>query len=136
MTNAPADLRSFIGWATEEREHVVEAGHLRRFREAIGDDDPRWTQEAPPTFTAAFITDPPPLPPAWDRGSSWLNAGDRFERHAPIEVGDVLRSRMTLTDIYEKSGRSGPLLFLVYETEFRDRAGVLRVRHRGTRLRR
>jgi hypothetical protein len=136
VTATAEGLRAFIGWTADEREDAVEAGHLRRFAEAIGDPDARWLDEAPPTFTASFLTEPPPLPPGWDRGSSWLNAGDRFELLAPIRAGDVIRSRTVLSDIYEKSGRSGELLFLVYETEFRDARGRLAVRHRGTRLRR
>jgi hypothetical protein len=136
VTATAERLRGFIGWTSDEREHAIESGHLRRFAEAIGDPDPRWLEEAPPTFAVALLTEPPPLPPGWDHGESWLNAGDRFENVAPIRAGDAIRSRTTLSDIYEKSGRSGSLLFLVYQTEFRDRAGRLCVRHQGTRLRR
>jgi len=58
---ATADLveqvRARIGWQSEVRTSIVEAGHVRRFCEAIGDDDPRWRDEAPPTFVVALGTE-------------------------------------------------------------------------------
>lgn len=137
---ATADLveqvRARIGWQSEVRTSVVEAGHVRRFCAAIGDDDPRWREEAPPTFVVALGTETPQIPEALAYGKGWLNGGDRFEYLEPVRIGDEIESRMVLVDAYEKRGGSGNLLFLIFETEFRNQHGRTAVRVRGTRIRR
>ena len=129
-------VRDRIGWRSEERQERVEAGHVRRFCEAIGDDDPRWLEEAPPTFLVAFGSETPSISEALEYGKGWLNGGDRFEYLEPVRIGDVIRSRTVLTDVYEKRGSSGSLLFLIFDTDFVNQHGRLAVRIRGTRIRR
>jgi hypothetical protein len=114
----------------------VEAGHLRRFCEAIGDPNPRWLAEAPPTFLVALGTETPEIPEVLEYGKGWLNGGDRFEYLEPVRPDDVITSRMVLKDAYEKQGSSGSLLFLVFDTEFVNQQGRLAARIRGTRIRR
>ena len=129
-------IRARIGWQSEERVHRIEAGHVRRFCEAIGDDDPRWREEAPPTFAVALGSETPQIPEALEYGKGWLNGGDRFEYLEPIRIGDEIRSLSVLRDAYEKQGRSGNLLFLVFENEYVNQHGRVAVRVRGTRIRR
>ena len=129
-------LRSRIGWEGEEKVNAIEAGHVRRFCEAIGDDDPRWREEAPPTFVVALGSEIPPMPEALEYGKGWLNGGDRFEYLEPIRIGDTIRTRTRLADVYEKQGSSGGLLFLITETEYVNQHGRTAVRVRGTRIRR
>ncbi len=60
-----------------------------------------------------------------------LHAGQDYEYLAPIHVGDLLTGRTTLTEVSEKTGRSGRLRFLTLETRFRrDGAEVAVVRNR------
>jgi hypothetical protein len=128
--------RARIGWQSEPRKSVVEAGHVRRFCEAIGDDDPRWREEAPPTFVVALGTETPQIPEALAYGKGWLNGGDRFEYLEAVRIGDEIESLTELVDVYEKRGGSGALLFLIFETEYRNQHGRTAVRVRGTRIRR
>jgi hypothetical protein len=129
-------LKSRIGWRGEEQANLVEAGHVRRFCEAIGDDDPQWRVEAPPTFVVALGTETPQIPEALEYGKGWLNGGDRFEYLEPIRIGDEIRTRTVLTDLYEKQGGSGSLLFLIFDTEYVNQHDRVAVRVRGTRIRR
>lgn len=129
-------IRQRLGWQGEEHVNVVEAGHVRRFCEAIGDDDPRWKTEAPPTFVVALGTETPDLPEVLEYGTGWLNGGDRFEYLEPVRIGDQIRTRTVLIDAYEKQGSSGSLLFLILDTEFVNQHGRVAVRVRGTRIRR
>ena len=114
----------------------MEAGHIRRFCEAIGDPNPRWRQEAPPTFLVALGTETPEIPEVLEYGKGWLNGGDRFEYLEPVRAGDVITSRTVLKDVYEKHGSSGSLLFLVFDTEYTNQHGRPAARIRGTRIRR
>ena len=129
-------LKAKVGWTGGERVMTVEAGHVRRFCEAIGDDDPRWHEEAPPTFVVALGSETPPLAEALEYGRGWLNGGDAFEYLEPVRIGDTITSRTSLVDVYEKQGGSGGLLFLITETEYVNQNGRVAVRIRGTRIRR
>ena len=54
--------------------------------------------------------------------------------HKPIKPGDWLTATRTLTDIYEKAGRSGPLIFYEVLMEVRDDDGELVVTEKTTRI--
>jgi acyl dehydratase len=129
-------VKSKIGWEGETSTHTVEAGHVRRFCEAIGDPNPRWESEAPPTFVVALGAETPQLPELLEYGKGWLNAGDRFEYYEPVPVGDAITVKSRLKDAYEKEGGSGRMLFVIFEYEYVNQHGRTAVRVTGTRIRR
>ena len=53
-----------------------------------------------------------------------MAGGTELTLHRPIVPGDRLTGTRTLIDIYEKKGRSGPLIFSVYELVVVDADGV------------
>lgn len=128
-------LRAKIGQAGPPATLTVEAGHVRRFCEAIGDANPRWREEAPPTFLVAFGRALPNLPEALEYGKGWLNGGDHFEYSGPVRIGDTITARTTLKDAFEKEGRSGRMLFLITETECTNQQGAAVAVVTGTRIR-
>ncbi len=134
--------RSFIGAAMPPFEVEVEKGTIRRFAEAIGDDNPLYHDEpyaqsrgfaslvAPPTFAASFR---PPTRQPWlvplDEGR--ILAGEQaFINRRRLVAGDALRCQMHLVDITEKEGRSGRLEFIIQELRAHDGAGELVVTNR------
>lgn len=129
-------LRARVGLAGEPLTATVEAGHVRRFAEAIGDPNPRWTKEAPPTFLVALAPASLHLAEAEEHGKGWLNGGNDFEYHAPVLVGDRITATGRLADVYEKEGSTGNLLFIVFETTFANQRGELVAKLRGTLIRR
>jgi hypothetical protein len=129
-------LREKIGTKGAAVEAAVEAGHLKRWAEAIGDTNPRWLKEAPPTFLVGLAPASYHIPEAEDYGKGWLNGGNKFEYLAPVKVGDRITAQSTLVDVYEKSGGSGGLLFLVFETEIKNQNGQVVAKLRGTGIRR
>ena len=114
----------------------VEAGHVKRFAEAIGDPNPRWTKEAPPTFLVALAPASLHLDDAEEFGKGWLNGGNRFEYFAPVMIGDEITARGHVADVYDKKGASGEMLFIVFETNYTNQRGELVARLRGTMIRR
>jgi hypothetical protein len=114
----------------------VEAGHLKRFCEAIGDPNPRWQNEAPPTYLVALAPTSYHLPEAEDYGKGWLNGGNRFGYFEPVRVGDVITATTKVADVYEKEGGSGSLLFIIFETDYVNQHGRTVARLRGTAIRR
>jgi hypothetical protein len=129
-------LRARIGTAGPSTEAVVEAGHLKRFVEAIGDPNPRWTKEAPPTFLVALAPASMHLAEAEAYGKGWLNGGNRFEYFEPVKVGDRVTATSRVADVYEKAGGSGSLLFIIFETDYVNQDGRTVARLRGTAIRR
>ncbi len=115
---------------------TVEAGHLRRFVEAIDDPNPRWKNEVPPTFLVALAPAALHMTDAEDFGKGWLNGGNRFEYFAPVRVGDQITAQSHVADVYDKAGAAGSMLFIVFETEYKNQRGALVARLRGTIIRR
>lgn len=116
---------------------IVEAGHLKRFTEAIGDSNPRWLSEAPPTFLVALVPEAEAqLLEAEEYGTTWLNGGTRFEFLEPIEAGARLTASGRIVDVYQKTGSTGPLLFIIFETGYANTDGQTVARLRATLIRR
>jgi len=117
-------------------EATVEAGHLKRFAEAIGDPNPRWKGEASPTFLVALASPSMHLPEAEEYGRGWLNGGNRFEYLEPVKVGDRITATGRVVEVNEKTGSSGNLLFIIFETEYVNQHGRKVARVRATAIRR
>ena len=129
-------LRARIGMDGPAVTAPVEAGHVKRFAEAIGDPNPRWKTEAPPTFLVALAPVSLHLAEAEEYGKGWLNGGNRFEHFAPVRIGDRITATGRVADVYEKPGSTGNLLFIVFETDYVNQDGTLVARLRGTAIRR
>jgi acyl dehydratase len=99
--------RTVLDAVTEEeiREYASFTG------EPIGVDDVGVL--APPSFVLRMRGKrfmPRNLP---DLGRSGFDAGKDMELGVPVRVGDVLTTVSTVHDLYEKTGRSGRMSFLV-----------------------
>ena len=128
-------LRARVGSTAPPITATVEAGHLKRFAEAIGDPHPRWLQEAPPTFLVALAPPSMHLAEAEEYGKGWLNGGNRFEYIEPVKVGDRITATGRVADVYEKTGSSGSLLFIIFETDYVNQNARTVARLRGTGIR-
>ena len=129
-------LRARIGVPGEPVTSTVEAGHVKRFAAAIGDPNPRWEEEAPPTFLVALAPVALHLTEAEAYGKGWLNGGNRFEYVAPVKIGDRITATGHVAEVYEKTGSTGNMLFIIFETEYVNQSGAVVGRLRGTMIRR
>src|ERR1700686_1726023 len=136
VTSVIDRLRARIGTPSPPTTTLVEAGRLKRFAEAIGDSYPRWLTEAPPTFLVALAPVTAHLEEAEEYGKGWLNGGNRFEYLEPVKVGDRITATGHVADVYEKTGGSGSLLFIIFETEYVNQHGRTVAKLRGTAIRR
>jgi hypothetical protein len=121
-------------WAGREfdaKEFEISQEAALEFARACGETDPRFTDpahphfRAPDTFTAGFTGGrifPEELQPLLRRGFPF-DAGKRVEPLAPIRPGDRLIGRSEIHDVYEKTGRSGSMLFLVHRMTFTNQDG-------------
>lgn len=63
-----------------------------------------------------------------------FNGGSEAEYFAPIHPGDTITAAETMVDVYQRTGRTGRLLFLVSETRWTNQQGELVKTQRGTRV--
>ena len=138
------DIRSWIGKETPAWTIEVTQREVARFAVATDDANPLYTDNkhaaesihggliAPPLFYMAPLTEPVtedqlrpdglpyegkfPIPPT--PLTRLMDGGTEIEFFQPVKVGDTLTGRSKIVDIYQKDGRSGPLIFVVRETTY------------------
>ena len=130
------EIRNAIGTQSTPTTHLVEAGTIRRFAEAIGDTNPRYYSsngDAPPTFSRTMR--PSPAVPEFDVPyTGVLDGGSEWEYLEPIRPGDRITVTTKLVDLQEKSGRLGDMLLAIRETTFVNQRDATAVRERDTEI--
>jgi hypothetical protein len=123
--------RRFLNLDFDEREFPVRAEAMVDFATACGETAPFYTDpshpdfRAVPTFPARFHGRRM-LPEDFPRlGGIPLDAGKAVMPQAPIRPGTTLVGRSHLHEIYEKTGRSGRMIFLVARMEVYDPSQTL-----------
>jgi hypothetical protein len=114
--------------------YEIEKGMLKKFAGAIEDPNPRWLQEAPPTFPAALV--PAELLHrlfnAGSRLKRLLNGASELEYLQPIRVGDVISVTGSLTRLRQMEGKEGLTLFMFTEVTCTNQRGDIVVRGKNT----
>lgn len=80
-------------------------------------------QIAPPTLCSLFVREVQLPDIGLDFGRAQMHAGQRIQPIAPIHPGDTLTASSRLKDVYAKTGRSGTMIFIVWETTFQNQNG-------------
>ena len=115
-------------WATFDMrtEEMVE------WAQACGEEDPRFVDSAHPDFQAhpgytTHCMSGRVLPDGFPQigGGFGIDGGKSVQVHAPIRPGDTLHATTTIADVFDKTGRSGTMIFIVQRMEFRDDRGEL-----------
>ena len=131
--------KKHIGHEFKAFTAVAEAGKLKLFCKAIGEEDPIYQSEeaakaagypripVSPTFLQALTNDDP------EKGGLLklinvdigliLHGEQHYDYYAPVFVGDTITCQQKVTDMYDKKG--GALWFVVSETSLKDQAGKL-----------
>lgn len=124
------DLNAWLG-KTEGARDDLGAGLLKRVAATFGVEPPVQGAALAPLWHWCFFQEPVAesglgddghparggfLPPANDRNRMW--AGSRVEFIQPLRAGIEATRLSTITDIEEKTGRSGQLLFVTVRHEF------------------
>jgi hypothetical protein len=114
--------------------YEIEKGMLQKFAEAIDDPNPRWLNEAPPTFPAALV--PKKLLNKLFNADiplkRLLNGTSELEYIKPIMAGDVISVTAKLTRLRQVAGAEGPTLFMFTEMTYTNQRGEMVVRGKNT----
>ena len=129
--------KDMIGRVLSTGSATVSAEHVADFARALGDPNPLYLDGdaarrgpfgapvAPPTYPIAFMTQAMAggMDAFLELGLNFMtlvHGEQEFEYARPIRAGDTLTLTGRIADVYEKPGSSGPLDFVVLETEARD----------------
>ena len=112
--------KSAIGKATATHTMQVEKGHIRRFAQAIGDDNPLYYDEeyakrsryggiiAPPTFPTVFGFEGERVLQGLEINFARLLHGEQeYEYFKPIMAGDTISFSTKIIGVDQKEGKSG-----------------------------
>ena len=149
-------LRGFIGREiTYVDEFEIEKGMCRRFAIALGNPNPLYCDEefaktteyggivAPPTMVFEWNHHKRSVIPREQRKSifaslprqpSFIRGINEYEIIQPLRPGDIITSHSKITDIHEKQGKSGPLVFMVYETIYLNQKAEILAKSKDTTI--
>jgi acyl dehydratase len=130
-----ADIdRGLLGREFDRADYgPVTAAELVSYARALGETDPAYLDAsaperliAHPSFVVKLRGDRV-LPEFVTRQMrvGGFDAGKDIEFGAPIRPGDLLSVRSTVHDVYEKTGRSGNMVFLVLRSEIHNQRGEM-----------
>jgi hypothetical protein len=120
-----AELKQkWVGWTFDTASFEIRADALAEFALCCGETLPRYTDpddpdfQAVPSYTARYhggrqLPDGFPM----NREKSF-DGGKCVEWKAPIRPGDKVTAHSHIHDIFEKTGRSGSMMFVVHRMEF------------------
>ena len=124
------------------KEHLagpfeVTKDSIQAFAQSVGESNPVFVDEAaahaagysglvaPPTFCTVLVHRVSLPDIRLKFGKMQIHAGQRVQPRAPILAGDQVTASSRLKDVYAKTGRSGTMVFIVWETIFRNQNGVV-----------
>ena len=126
----PVDVEKLkADWTGFEFDRVdfdVTAEELVEFASAVGERLPRYVDpedadfQAVPNFTTKYHGRRmwPEAFPKLSSTSAGFDGGKAVEVLGPIRAGDRLTAKSHIHDIFEKTGRSGPMIFIIHRMEF------------------
>jgi acyl dehydratase len=129
-------LRAFIGVESAPATYDIERHAVERFACAIGDPNPLYSDRAaaesssvggliaPPTFFRSLLPGalPEPYPEPF---AHVLDGGSKYRYFEPVRVGDEITVVRKITDLFEKHGRMGTMLFKISELNYTNQDGQL-----------
>jgi acyl dehydratase len=149
-------LRGFIGREiTYVDEFEIEKGMCRRFAIALGNPNPLYgDEEFSKTTEYGGIVAPPTMIFEWNHNKrsvispeqrasifaslphqpTFVRGINEYEIIQPLRPGDIITSHAKITDINEKQGKSGPLVFMVYETIYLNQKAEILAKSKDTTI--
>jgi acyl dehydratase len=127
------DLRNGVGMEWEPLVYEITEEMIRRCTRAIGDPNPMWQDKeyagksqyggiiAPPTFVWTIgLVELMERIGSVEAFVSMLNGGAELEYFKPIRPGDVITAVTKLSNVREREGNLGRMLFMSLETTYKN----------------
>ncbi len=137
------EMRAAVGVESEAHVTEVEKGAIIKFAVAIGDTNPIYNDEeaarnsryggivAPPTFFRTMSSGPMKVD-VKSPYSANLDGGSDWEYYEPVRPGDRISVTTLVSNVFERPGRLGNMLFIQRETRYRNQFGRMVAIQRST----
>ena len=142
------DARSWIGRSGEPQRIEINRSDIVKYAIATEQRQEKYLKgdEAPPMFMYGALR---PLVPMDELGPDGISVdkflpelplkrvmagGTEMTFHRTVHPGDIIVATRSLSDIIEKQGSTGPLIFVVYDLQVVTEAGELVMEERQTRI--
>ena len=139
----PDELKQHIGKLDPPHVREVEKGSIRRYAEAVGNDNPLYYDEeyacksryggiiAPPGFFGWSAQSIAASEAIVDLMTSLINAGYAgildggisYEFYLPVRAGDMLVASPKVKNVTAKEGKSGTMMITQFETTYLNQNG-------------
>ena len=129
--------RSLYGQEHLAGPFEVTPAMITKVNQSLGETNPAFTSDAgaqerglramaaPPTLCAIFVRRVSLPSVKLKFGRVQMHAGQRIQPKTTIYAGDQLTASSHLKDVYAKTGRSGTMVFVVWETTFSNQDGAV-----------
>jgi acyl dehydratase len=126
---------SLVGQEFDRYSYDVKKEDIVEFATALGETDRLDTDEsyakttpyggiiAPPTFCVIFRSEAPTPDLKLSYGKRGFDGGKECRFVKPIRPGDTITGVDRIAEVYEKTGRSGNMIFIVRESAFTNQDG-------------
>lgn len=126
---------SVVGKEFDRYTYEVTREDIVEFAASLGETNPLYTDEeyaattlyggiiAPPTFCVSFRSYATLPDLKLNYGKRGFDGGKECQFFAPIRPGDSITGVDRIAEVYEKTGRSGNMIFIVRESEMTNQHG-------------
>lgn len=136
-------VKEKIGEEWEPRVYEIEKGMIRRYVQAIDDPNPLWQDEeyanksqyggiiAPPTFVLVIGFEQ--IQQQMSQSIPYqtvLHGSSDLECYQPIRPGDVVTVTTKITNIRQRQGKMGKMVFMTFDTTYKNQRQELVARCR------
>ena len=122
----------WVGRVFQELDLVVDRDRMLEWASTCGETDPRFIDPDHPDFQAStafptHVNATRMLPEAFPQFGSGrgIDGGKSIVWYRPMRAGDRLNATVQIADVYDKTGRSGTMVFIVNRMTFSDAQGRL-----------
>jgi len=139
----PEEMKSCIGLVDPPIIFEIEKGAIRRYAEAVGDDNPLYRDESYAANSRYGSIIAPPGFFGWPVGQAvigkasgqvitaafnaghvmMLDAGKSYEFFLPVRPGDTLICSPEVEDVVEKEGKGGAMFIVSFKNTYRNQNG-------------
>jgi hypothetical protein len=123
--------KDWVGRVFQELDIVVDRERMLEWAISAGETDPRFIDPDHPDFQAStafptHINVARMLPDDFPKFGSGrgIDGGKSIEWQSPMRAGDHLHAEVQIADVYEKTGRSGTMVFIVNRMTFTNAEGA------------
>ncbi len=112
-----AEVKEWEGKALEPVTIPIEKGMVQRFCRAVGDENPRWQEKAPPSLLLTIGFNEMVEELACGGLLTVLHGSTELEPYLDVSIGDVVTANAHIARVRERQGQMGATLFVTIDVE-------------------